>query len=282
MTQALQKQTGSQPQQKPRALEVMASKLNVEPSKLLGTLKQTVFKNATDEELLALVVVSNEYGLNPLLKELYAFPAKGGGIVPVVSVDGWNKIMTRQEDFDGIEFSLIDDDVGNPYSCTATIYLKGRTKPVVITEYFSECFRKTEPWEKMPRRMLRHKALIQASRVAFGFSGIRDEDEAIDVAATVVERVNEPTTTTKALISDTEPVAEPKSEEKSPQQALADFVVSKGFDFTAFQRWAKETGNIPIADSMSSFDEVPAADATRFLKSPNGLVRGLKLAKEAQ
>ena len=32
-------------------------------------------------------------------------------------------------------------------------------------------------WQKWPRRMLRHKALIQAARVAFGFAGLSDEDE---------------------------------------------------------------------------------------------------------
>jgi hypothetical protein len=35
----------------------------------------------------------------------------------------------------------------------------------------------------MPKRMLRHKALIQCARVAFGFSGIFDEDEARDISA---------------------------------------------------------------------------------------------------
>ena len=35
----------------------------------------------------------------------------------------------------------------------------------------------TEPWKRWPRRMLRHKALIQAARIAFGFAGIYDEDE---------------------------------------------------------------------------------------------------------
>ena len=74
--------TASQPKQS--ALAVMAGKYNVEPAKLLETLKNTVFRGASNDELLALVVVSNEYGLNPLTKEIYAFPAKGGGIVPVV------------------------------------------------------------------------------------------------------------------------------------------------------------------------------------------------------
>ena len=68
---------------KPSAINLMASRLSVEPAKLYDTLKSTVFQKATNEELLALVVVANEYGLNPFLKELYAFPAKGGGIVPI-------------------------------------------------------------------------------------------------------------------------------------------------------------------------------------------------------
>ena len=66
---------------KPSALNLMASRLSCDPAKLLATLKATVFRGANDEEVMALVVVSNEYQLNPLLKEMYAFPAKGGGIV---------------------------------------------------------------------------------------------------------------------------------------------------------------------------------------------------------
>jgi hypothetical protein len=62
--------------------------------------------------------------------------------------------------------------------CTCTLYIKGRSHPVRVTEYKDECFRATEPWKTMPKRMLRHKALIQSARVAFGFSGIYDEDEA--------------------------------------------------------------------------------------------------------
>ena len=45
-------------------LSWLAGRFNVEPDKLLGTLKNTVFKGASNDELLALVVVANEYGLN--------------------------------------------------------------------------------------------------------------------------------------------------------------------------------------------------------------------------
>ncbi|MFK5282551.1 recombinase RecT, partial [Lacticaseibacillus paracasei] len=83
----------------------------MDPIKLMATLKATVFKNATDNELLALVVVANEYRLNPLTKEIYAFQAKGGGIVPVVSVDGWVSMVNDHPAMDGMEFEeLYSDD----------------------------------------------------------------------------------------------------------------------------------------------------------------------------
>lgn len=163
--------------QKASALAVMAGKYNVEPGKLLDTLKNTVFKNATNDELLALVVVSNEYGLNPLTKEIHAFPAKGGGIVPVVSIDGWIRMMNDHPQFDGIDYEFEHDAKGSLVACTSIIYRKDRSHPTRVTEYLAECRRNTEPW-KMERRMLRHKATIQGARVAFGFSGITDEDEA--------------------------------------------------------------------------------------------------------
>jgi phage recombination protein Bet len=170
------------PSQKQSALAVMASKFSVEPTRLLDTLRTTLMPKATNEELLAFVVVANQYDLNPFTKEIYAFPGRSGGITPVVSVDGWIKLMNRHPQFDGILFTTDEKD-GKTHSVTATIYLKNRTHPVEVTEYFSECSRNTEPWKVNPRRMLRHKALIQCARIAFGFSGISDDEEAIPQVA---------------------------------------------------------------------------------------------------
>jgi len=166
------------PSQKQSALAIMASKFNVEPARLLETLKATLMPKASNEELLSFVVTANQYGLNPFTREIYAFPARNGGIQPVVSVDGWIKMMNSHPSFDGIQFTTEDKD-GKPWSVTATIHVKDRAHPVEVTEYFSECSRNTEPWKVNPRRMLRHKALIQCARVAFGFSGISDDEEAI-------------------------------------------------------------------------------------------------------
>lgn len=168
--------------QRKSAVEMMASRLNMSNKNLVATLRSTVFKGCrTDEEFAALIVVANEYQLNPLLKEIYAFPSKGGGIVPMVSIDGWIRIMNTHPDFDGIEFGDIVDENGKVSAIEATIYHKGRTRPIKTMEYLDECYRPTEPWKMMPNRMLRHKALIQCARIAFGFSGIvTPDDEGFD------------------------------------------------------------------------------------------------------
>lgn len=160
------------------ALEAMSMRLQVSPAGLKDTLLNTVFKGCrNDAEFIALTIVSNEYGLNPLTKEIYAFPAKGGGIVPMVSVDGWIRIMNSHPQFDGIEFENIVNQKGEVEAIEAVIHRKDRARPIRVIEYLDECKRNTEPWNMMPKRMLRNKALIQGARIAFGFSGIYSEDD---------------------------------------------------------------------------------------------------------
>jgi len=161
---------------KPRSLvRKMADKYGVDQDKMLVTLKATAFKgNVTNEQLMALMIVADQYGLNPWTKEIYAFPDKNNGIVPVVGLDGWSRIINSNPMFDGMNFSMDEDGK----ECTCTIYRKDRDHPIQVTEYLSECKRNTGPWGSHPRRMLRHKAMIQCARIAFGYVGIYDQDEA--------------------------------------------------------------------------------------------------------
>lgn len=160
---------------------------------LVAALKATAFRGqVSDGQMTALLVVANQYGLNPWTRELFAFPDKNNGIVPVVSVDGWSRIINSQPQFDGIEFDQSDQE------CTCRIYRKDRSHPTVITEYMAECRRGTAPWGSHPRRMLRHKAMIQCARIAFGYGGIFDQDEGeriidgevVEVCATGPEQTN--------------------------------------------------------------------------------------------
>jgi phage recombination protein Bet len=161
-------------QKKISILAKMGAKFSVDGSVLQKTLSDTVFKGASAEQTVALLIVADQYGLNPFTKEIYAFPAKGGGIVPVVGIDGWLRIINENPQFDGME-TITDQD---EESCTCIIYRKDRSHPIEITEYLSECKRNTDPWNVSPKRMLRHKAIIQCARIAFGYSGVHDEDEA--------------------------------------------------------------------------------------------------------
>lgn len=140
---------------------------------VVGVLKATAFKGpATDAQLTALLIVANQFALNPFTKEIYAFPDKNNGIVPVVGVDGWSRIINSHAQFDGMEFEQDDE------SCTCIIFRKDRGHAIRVTEWLAECKRNVQPWQSHPRRMLRHKAMIQCARLAFGFVGIYEQDEA--------------------------------------------------------------------------------------------------------
>lgn len=157
-------------------IERTADRFGVDAKRLLPTLKATAFRSdrpVSDEQMMALLIVAEQYHLNPFTKELYAYPDKGG-IVPVVSVDGWARIINEHPQLDGIDFEYGPDGE----SITCILHRKDRSHPIRVTEFLVECIRQNDPWRKSPRRMLRHKALIQCARIAFGFAGIFDDDEA--------------------------------------------------------------------------------------------------------
>ncbi len=164
---------------------------------LYNVLKATAFKgDVTDAQLSALLIVANQYGLNPWTKEIYAFPDKKNGIIPVVSVDGWARIINSNPAFDGMTFNFADEmvtmDGANspaPAWTECVIHRKDRSHPTVIREYLDEVYKApfkpkdggytvAGPWQSHPKRFSRHKAMIQCARMAFGFGGIYDDDEA--------------------------------------------------------------------------------------------------------
>lgn len=175
----------------------MAAKFGMDPQAFERTILATVVPGgqASKEQVAAFLLVADQHNLNPLTKEIYAFPSKGGGVVPIVGYDGWLRLMNSHPQADGIE--LVENrDGGKLISCTAKVYRKDRAHPTVVTEYLAECIRSTEPWGKWPTRMLRNKAAIQGIRAAFGFAGIYDPDEAeriieVDGRSKVVEQTND-------------------------------------------------------------------------------------------
>jgi phage recombination protein Bet len=157
--------------------EMMAQKYHMDRDAFYATVKATVMPpNATREQVAAMLMVAHEYQLNPLLKQIYAFPSRSGGITPMISIDGWCELLNRQAAYDGVTFEDHFDQDGGIYAITCTMHRKDRNHPTVVTEYLAECRRATEPWKQSPTRMLRHRALIQAARYTFGLSGAFDPD----------------------------------------------------------------------------------------------------------
>lgn len=157
----------------------MATRFGMDKQVFYETVKATCLPSnvkVSNEQFAAFLLVARDYNLNPIIKQIYAFPDKSGGIQPIVSIDGWLNMINSHPQMDGIEFEEVITD-GKIEAVKCSIYRKDRSKPAVVTEYLAECKRNTQPWQQWPVRMLRHKAAIQCARVAFGFAGIMEPDE---------------------------------------------------------------------------------------------------------
>lgn len=181
----------------------MAENYGVKADKLLETLKATAFKQRngtpvpTNEQMMALLIVADQYNLNPFTREIYAYPDANNGIVPVVGIDGWSRIINSSKEYDGMEFRFSESTI-KPEGKESEVfewiecimYRKDRERPTIIREYMDEIYRppfkkgganpyvKNGPWQTHTRRMARHKVVIQTARIALGYTGIYDEDEA--------------------------------------------------------------------------------------------------------
>ena len=170
----------------------LAGQLRCKVDNLRTILRNTVFRSCKrPEEFMSACMVAREYKLNPILKEIYAFPSQNG-VVPIVSIDGWIRIINSHPKYAGCKFkytgSVKEEGVGD-LACTCVIYRTDRKEPIEVQEFYEECYRDTDPWNDMPRRMLRWKSLIQCARVAFGFAGIYDFDEGNDILSHDNKRV---------------------------------------------------------------------------------------------
>lgn len=221
-----------QKQEQPNALSMLAARLNVNPEELKKTLVHTVMKPqkrgdsvrpATESEFMSFIIVANAYGLNPLTKEIYAYPdTKSDGIVPVVSVDGWIRIIVNHPKYKNHSFVYSDEEVtmANAKPCPKWIECiieKTDGSKTVTREYLDECFQGrnfSNPWQSHTKRMLRHKTLIQAGRYTFGLVGIYDEDEAMRIIdAQAIEVSGKPVVGMPKAIGETAPHNGSKYEE---------------------------------------------------------------------
>lgn len=141
----------------------------------------------TQADLERLLLKAERLGLDPLSNEIYALEKPAGAgqkaqIIFVVGVDGWTKIINSHPAFDGMRFvesAPGDDELPLYFECT--IFRKDRKVATSVREYMHEVHTNQGAWLTHPRRMLRHKAMVQCARLCFGLSGIYDPDEALRI-----------------------------------------------------------------------------------------------------
>lgn len=157
----------------------LAEQYGMEAAALEATLCETIFPSggkATRAQVAALCIVAEQYDLNPFIKQVYAFPAKGGGIQPIISVDGWYKILNEHPQNDGFTCVVNRDEKGKIVSATATFWRKDRSQPFVWTEELDECYRDTQPWKGTTSRMLKHRAICQGTRICYAIPAYEPDE----------------------------------------------------------------------------------------------------------
>jgi phage recombination protein Bet len=258
--------------QKPGLINALALKYAMEPEKFYSTIQKTIMPpGATVEQTAALLMVAHQYDLNPILKQIYAFPSKGGGITPIISIDGWCELINRQPAFDGMEFEDHFDADGKVYAITCKMYRKDRGRATTITEYLDECQRATDPWRTSPKRMLRHRAMIQCARLSFGLSAAFDEghqmlEEApVDIDMEPIQRQVAPpkrTPPSPAKKPEMKPIVEDKIDPETgeifdPEMFLTDLdaaLVTAKNEQELYTVWADHDVSTVLYDAKDHFD----------------------------
>ena len=128
----------------------------------------TLQTNIPTKSILHALRIARQYKLDLLQEEVLLAKYQEDWQVSI-SVDGWIKLVNRHPAFTGITLTQSSEEIeGLPIWMECTIHRSDRTIPITIREYMNEVRRESEAWQKMPRRMLRHKVLQQCARVAIG------------------------------------------------------------------------------------------------------------------
>ena len=152
-----------------RALKCAAQTVGITPACLTTWLSQyPQLSEVSQETCLRLIA---EYRLNPRADEIDLVQFEEGRWQVFITVNGWAKLINAHPAFCGIEFSEASElDQGVPIWMGCAIYRTDRVKPIEVKEYFSEMKTEHPSWQQMPRRMLRHRAMQQCARLAFGIT----------------------------------------------------------------------------------------------------------------
>lgn len=160
--------------------EVMKIEFNPEQVQLI---KNTIAKDATDDELKLFLYQCSRTGLDPMTRQIY-FMKRGGKVTIQTSIDGFRVIAERSGDYAGQDEPVFVKDEGDLF-CKVTVYrFRGNVRyPAAVgVAYWKEyCPQPGQDfmWKKMPHTMLSKVAEALALRKSYpqDLSGIYTSDE---------------------------------------------------------------------------------------------------------
>ena len=144
-----------------------AKNLDLEEAELQAWINLQVM--APKQTLLTLLRLAREYQLDPLKEEVALALYEDANWQAYITVEGYSKILNNHPAFDGISFTQSAESTnGIPIWMECVIYRKDHIHPTVVREYYDEVKGDQAIWQRMPRRMLRHRVLQQCARLIIG------------------------------------------------------------------------------------------------------------------
>lgn len=117
--------------------------------------------------ILTLLRMIQSLHLDPLCEEIGFTQYEDGQWHVFITIEGCAKLLNQHPQFNGLVFTQADTLIdGVPEWIECAIYRKDRSVPTAVREYLAEVRGDNAIWQKMPRRMLRHRALQQCVRLA--------------------------------------------------------------------------------------------------------------------
>ncbi len=168
-----------------KELEVLAMTMDLNREELQAWLDQQMSQptGAPAKSILHVLRTANQYRLDPLQDEVFLSHYEQGWQVSI-GVDAWIKLMNQHPAFAGVTFLESTDYKDEiPVWMECTIYRSDRIIPTTIREYYCEVRNDSAIWDKMPRRMLRHRALQQCARLAMGIAPTETQCELLKTRA---------------------------------------------------------------------------------------------------
>jgi hypothetical protein len=124
-------------------------------------------QSAPSTAMVALLRTMRHLQLDPLSDEISLIQHEDGHWQAHITIEGCCALLNRHPQFDGLTFTQSDTNItGVPEWIECTIYRRDRAVPITVREYLVEVQADKPLWKKMPRRMLRHRALQQCVRLA--------------------------------------------------------------------------------------------------------------------